>query len=637
MPLPDVRPGPSARRVRAAERGARTAGSAAVALASLIVAGAVAGSRPAERASPAAETAILPPALPWDGTSRSLVASPDDPWVTPAEASGFARTPRYDETVAWLLRLVEVAPDLEMVSLGKSHEGRHLWMVIASADRAFTPEALRATGKPTLLAQGGIHSGEIDGKDAGLMFLRDLSGRGTKHALLDRANFLFVPIFNVDGHERFSRFGRMNQRGPDEIGWRTTARNLNLNRDYMKLDAPEMRAMVRALDEWAPDLYFDIHVTDGIDYQYDITFGYTGRHGHSPAGARWMDEKLRPTLERDLRAMGHIPGPLIFPMDNNDLAKGIVDWTADPRFSHGYGDARHLPTVLVENHSLKPYDQRVLGTYVLLESALRAIGANARSLRAAIAADRAARPKRIPLAWRPPEAPSSRSIEYLGVRSRLVPSAVSGMPHSEWTGIRDTLRVPFIVASDTTASATRPAAYWVPAAWPEVIERLGAHGIRMERIGEERTLDVEVYRIDEPELETEPFEGRVRVTGAPAPERRRVRFAPGSVRVPTDQPLGDLAVLLLEPRSPDSFFQWGFFLEILQRTEYVEEYVIEPMAERMLAADSTLRASFEKKLLEDGEFAGSAHKRLEWFYERTPFYDGQWRIYPVAREVKASK
>jgi murein tripeptide amidase MpaA len=589
------------------------------------------------RADTAAETAILPPTPSWCGVSRALVVTADDPWITPSEASDFARTPRYDETVAWLRRLVDAAPELEMVSLGKSGEGRDLWMVVATAEGAATPEALHANGRPTVLAQGGIHAGEIDGKDAGLMLLRDLTVGGTKRGLLDRVNFLFVPIYNVDGHERFSRFGRMNQRGPEELGWRTTARNLNLNRDYMKIDAPETRAMVRALDTWAPDLYLDLHVTDGIDYQYDITFGWTGRHAQSPRGAAWLDERLGPTLTHDLEAMGHVPGPLIFPDDNNDLTKGLVNWTADPRFSTGYGDARHIPTVLVENHSLKPYDRRVLGTYVLLESALRATAANARALRAAIDADRARRPARVGLAWRAPEKAKPKTIEYLGIASRLVPSTISGTLRTEWTGEPITLRVPVIVASDTTASAAPPTAYWIPAAWTDVIERVAAHGIAMERIAEAREVDVEVYRIDDPKLETEAYEGRVRVSGTPALEQRRVRFAPGSARVSTDQPLGTLTVLLLEPRSPDSFFQWGFFHEVLQRTEYVEDYVLEPMAERMLAEDPALRAEFEKKLLTDTAFAGSAQKRLDWFYQKTPFYDGAWRIYPVAREARPKR
>ena len=218
--------------------------------------------------------------------------------------------------------------------------------------------------------------GEIDGKDAGMMLLRDMTVRGTKRDLLEHANFLFVPIFNVDGHERTSRFGRVNQRGPEVMGWRTTAKNLNLNRDYAKADSPEMRAMIGALNQWLPDLYLDLHVTDGADYQYDITFGFNGRGGHSPAIVEWLEKTFTPAVTNDLAAAGHIPGSTDVPnwIDETDWLKGIKGWNAEPRFSTGYGDVRHLPTVLLETHSLKPYDQRVLGTYVYLESALRTSG-----------------------------------------------------------------------------------------------------------------------------------------------------------------------------------------------------------------------------------------------------------------------
>ena len=206
----------------------------------------------------------LPPlvegARAWNGKSRGLIAKPEDPWVTPSERTGLTGTPRYDETLAWLRSLVAAAPELSLQSLGKSEEGRDIWMVIASRERAFGSSELRRAGKPSLLAQAGIHAGEIDGKDAGLMLLRDMTVGGSKRELLDRANFLFIPILNVDGHERSSPYGRINQRGPVEMGWRTNAKNLNLNRDYAKLDTPEVRAVVAAINAYEPDLYFDLEV-----------------------------------------------------------------------------------------------------------------------------------------------------------------------------------------------------------------------------------------------------------------------------------------------------------------------------------------------------------------------------------------
>ncbi len=578
--------------------------------------------------------APLPPEVPWDGKSQQLIVPDDDPWITPSERTGLTATPSYEETVAWLENLAAAAPELRMVSLGKSYEGRDIWMVVASADRAFTPAALKAAGKPTLLAQAGIHPGEIDGKDAGLMLLRDMTVKGTRAKLLEGANFLFVPILNIDGHERSSPYGRINQRGPVETGWRTNARNLNLNRDYAKLDTPELRAVIRIISQWEPDLYLDLHVTDGIDYQYDITFGYTGAHGLSPNIAAWLDRNLAPALNQDLKAMGHIPGPLIFAVDDQDPAKGLVAGTAGPRYSNGYGDARHLPTVLVENHSLKPYRQRVLGTYVLLESALRTLAKYGKQLRRATVADRTRQPERIPLTWKVPAPPAGgpEQVEFLGIQWRTVPSEISGGDRIEYTGQPVTLTVPYYKYTEPVVTVTRPRAYWIPPAWPEVIERLALHSIYMETIARPREVVVEQYRLSEVNLAEEPFEGHVPVTAVARPERRTVTFPPGSVRVPTDQPLGDLAILLLEPDSPDSFFQWGFFLGILQRTEYMEDYVMEPLARRMLDRDPALKRAFEKRLAEDANFAADPQARLMWFYERTPYLDDSWRLYPVGRE-----
>jgi len=575
---------------------------------------------------------LLPPEVTWNGASQGLVAATGDPWLTPAEASGFTSTPTYDETMEWLRGLVAASPKLQMVATGRSWEDRTLWMVVASATGAATPDQLQGLDKPILLAQAGIHSGEIDGKDAGLMLLRDLA-MGDLSPLLDQVSLLFIPILNVDGHERVSPLSRVNQRGPDEMGWRTNARNLNLNRDYVKLDTPEIRAVVQILDRWQPDLYLDLHVTDGVEKQSDITWGFNGGHAHSPAIGKWLERQLGPAMEADLRAMGHIPGPHVFVFDRTDLARGILAWEGGPRYSDGYGSSRHVATVLVENHSLKPYKQRVLGTRVLLESVLEVLAKEGGELVRATRADRNRRWTDLPLGWARDDEPQDELYAFPAVEQRLSPSSVSGGQRIQWTGKSVTVMVPVYRTTRPVGSVVPPAAYWVPAAWSDVIERLAAHGIEMEILDEARSLEVEMYRLGEPEYSTEPFEGRWRVEAEAVPSSVPQTFATGSARVSTDQPLGVLVSLLLEPASPDSFFQWGFFSEVFQRTEYAESYVLEPLAEQMLAADPSLREEFEKRLAEDKEFAASPRQRLYWFYERSPLLDTRWRLYPVGREL----
>ena len=577
------------------------------------------------RADPVAIEAPLPPAPAWHGASERLVARPGDPWITPAEASGFETTPTYAETRAYIDRLVGASHLLRIESFGRTPQGRELYAVVAS----------RGDGRrrPVLLAQAGIHAGEIDGKDAGLMLLRDIALRG-KAGLLDGADLVFVPIFNADGHERSSPFSRPNQRGPRSQGWRTTSRNLNLNRDYLKADSAEMQAMIALIGRIDPTLYLDLHVTDGVDYQYDITYGFqgsSGRYAQSPAIGRWLDRHLRPAMNAALARAGHIPGPLIFAVDDRNPASGLTDAAALPRFSTGYGDLRRLPTILVENHSLKPYRQRVLGTYVLIEESLRLLGSDGSGLRQAIEQDRNSRPERVILSWRNCEQPVEE-IAYRGIAYELYDSPISGRREIRWLG-RPTNERMRVFAQEPVLRADLPRAWWVPASEPEAIERLRIHGITVEPIDAPRTVTVEMARLVEPSL-GQANEGHVPLTfRSLARQSRRETFPAGSVRVPADQPLALLAAALLEPESPDSLLAWGFFPAILQRTEYIEGYAIEPLARRMLEADPQLARDFQARLDSDPEFARDPERRLAWFYERSAYYDDRYLLYPIGREL----
>lgn len=582
-------------------------------------------------------TDLLPPVLPWKGASEELIAKDNDPWITPSEKTRLTETPSYDETVAYLKKLDKASPLISLREFGRSAQGRVLHVVIATKDRAFSPEAARKTGRPILLVQAGIHPGEIDGKDAGLMLLRDIAFRD-KGSLLNNAVFLFVPIFNPDGHERSSQWSRPNQRGPKRQGWRTTAQNLNLNRDYMKADSPEMHAMLRLINQWSPSLYIDVHVSDGIDHQYDVTFRYNGDSGSfswSPRISDWLNETYRPSIEAALKAMGHIPGQFFDRSDEIDIARGFSVGPSLPRYSEGYGDLRHLPTVLVETHSLKPYRQRVLGTYVLIESSLRNLGSQGDALQRAVHADATAK-RAVVLPGRAKATGEQTTIDFLGISHETYTSAATGAAEVRWLGTPKLYASLPITLEKPQIEVARPKAYWVPVTKPEVIRRLELHGIRTETLSAARSVTLEMYRLVNPQPQTNsgfhPFEGRYTLTAGVKPEVRKVLFPAGSVRVPTDQLLGDLAVALLEPESNDSLFAWGFFLEILQRTEYMEGYVLAPMAEQMLATDPKLKAEFDTKLAADPKFAADPAARMRWFYQRSPYYDDRYLLYPVGIE-----
>lgn len=600
--------------------------------------------------------AMLPTMQEWHGKSELLIAKPNNPWITSTEKSDFITTPSYEETMSWFKKLCDSSPILSMVSIGKSVEGRTIYMIVASTEKSTTSSALKNSTKPIFLAQAGIHSGEIDGKDAGMMLLRDIAFGGKKD-LLNQVNFLFIPILSVDAHERSSAYNRPNQRGPQNMGWRTNAQNLNLNRDYTKLDTKEIRAVIQVINEYNPSLYMDIHVTDGADYQYDVTYDFGDNNSYSPSITNWLSNTFKTAVDTDLKANGHIPGPFLNAANDMGFSKGNISFKGSPRFSSDYGDLRHLPAILIENHSLKPYKQRVLGTYVLLESSLKILATAGQSLKQNIATDQAIRNDKVPMAWIIPQIkgnpnidsasllPASEkkvtatdSITILGINSKIVKSTVTNADYVQWLGKPVTLKVANYIANEPIDFINRPKGYWIPASCDDVIERLKWHGIQMKTIATPQEVTVEMYRITDFKFEDEnqkpqPFEGHFQVNARTKTETRKQWFAAGSVYITTDQPLGDLAMLLLEPSSKDSFFSWGFFHSIFQRTEYMEAYIMEPMAKKMLEDAPELQKEFEQKKLQDPTFANNQNAILTWFYSKTKYYDAQYLLYPIGRSL----
>lgn len=568
----------------------------------------------------------LPPLLPWDGPTQALI-QPQHPWVTPAELTDLSATPDYAQTISYLKKLVESSPLFRLEVIGQSPQGRDIYLLKASNQ----PDLVGKSGRPTLLVQAGIHSGEIDGKDAGLMLLRDIA-HGDKAGLLAKVDLLFIPVLSVDAHERRGEFNRVNQRGPEQQGWRSNASNLNLNRDYAKADSLEMRALLKVLNQYQPDLYMDVHVTDGEDYQYDITYGFNEPFASlSPNGASWLAQVYRPYLDRQLSRQGHIPGPLVFGLDRMDFSKGLSGSTSTPRFSNGYGDVRHLPTILVENHSLKPYKQRVLGTYVLLEQTLKLLQEQGKALQLAKKADENFRPQQQVLLFKAAEQPDL--INFKGMSYEIAQSDISKAPYVKWTGqAKDYVDFPVYWEKVPAIETEVPTAYWIPPQYQDVINRLEIHGVKMSRISTAKTMELQQLVASKPVVASKSFEGRVGVSATFTPQWRQLELVPGSVRVSTDQPLGALAVALLQPQAPDSFFSWGFFHGMFERTEYFETYAIIPWIEQQLAADPKLKQQFEAAVKADANLQKDGRARLDWFYQRSPFYDETYLKYPVLLE-----
>ncbi len=565
---------------------------------------------------------VLPPARPWSGASERLIVAKNDRWITPAERAGFATTPRYDETRAWLERLDAALPLISIETFGRTGQGRDMLMVRASKG---------GTGKPVVLVQAGIHAGEIDGKDAGLMLLRDIALRG-KDALLDQVDLVFVPIYNVDGHEAMSRWNFPALRGPLEKGYVANARNINLNRDYAKADAPETRAMIALLRRLDPILYIDCHVSDGFDMQYDITFTYAGwgRYAYHRATADWLMDRFGPAAKTALKRAGHVPTIYPSPIDTREPTRGIRQAPEGPRYSTGYGDFIGVPTVLVENHMLKPYRQRVLGTYVLLEAALKLAAQDRDQIIAAKATDRTSRPATMLARWKPAATPIGWIDNFKGIAFESYRSPATGRMEQRWTGKPITFRMP-IIGQDPVESVTLPTAWWVPQEQTEVLDRLRLHGIQFEPIAAPRTLTLDRVRLRDAALQRAQ-DGRLPLKASFDHISFVETLPAGTIRVPSDQPLGLLAAALLEPEAPDSFVAWGFFPEMLSTAPGAEDFVRAPLAEALMARDSAIRAVFDTKLATEPSFAADPAARLNWLMERLPDRNRYFLTYPIRRE-----
>ena len=557
---------------------------------------------------------------------------------TVAEYSGFKETGRYEDVEALCQRFEDHHPkQVRCFEFGRTPENRPMLALAVSNTGALTPEAAKLRKIPVLLVQGGIHAGEIDGKDAGFLALREvLEGKAAAGAL-DKQVLLFVPVLNVDGHERFGAWNRPNQRGPQEMGWRSTAQNFNLNRDYMKADSPEMQHMLALVNAWDPLAYVDLHVTDGAQFEPDISIQVEPVHA-GDAALRAAGTALRDGVLADLAKQGSDPKPFYMSFAEEDNPQsGFVDSTPNPRFSHGYFLLRNRFGVLVETHSWKDYPTRVRITRNTIISLLSHMAQHGAAWRqTAMEADLRATQlagSALPLSYKTTE--KSRMIAFRGYAYTRTPSEVSGALMTRYDEKTPQIwNVPLRdeIVPDLQVVAPK-AGYLVPRAQAAMVgAKLRQHGIAYQEM---RSIfarqNVEVFRATQVKFGAQSFEGRqtLAVQGEWQKEERLVDA--GVLYVPVNQPKARLVMALLEPRAPDSLLAWGSFNTAFERKEYMEDYVAEDVARAQLAADPALAAQFRQKLADEPAFAKNPHARLEFFARRHASWDERLNLYPVMR------
>ena len=562
-------------------------------------------------------------------------------WRTHAEITDYRETPVYDDTIAYARRLAHASPWIDYRGFGYSGQGRELPLIVASETGTFTPKDAQAQGKAVVLIQACIHSGEPDGKDAGFALLRDIAITKTVTGILENVVLLFIPIYNTDGHERATRYNRINQNGPEKMGWRTTSTYQNLNRDYMKADTPETRAWLNLWSEWDPDLFIDCHVTDGADYRCNITYHHERHAGVDEAVVQWERDVFGGRVAPLTEAAGNVISWYLEFIDNRDLPRGTRDFNGSPRFSTGYVPIRNRPGILIETHMIKDYRSRVIGTYDFLRAALMEVNREPGRLKQlareaderAVAMGKDYSPARhYPLDFELTD--ESTPFQLRAYEYETDHSEVSNDLRVVYGREPLDLTVPMYQTFRVTRAVAPPLSYIVPVQWTEVIEVLKAHGLETHTLFEATEIEVESYRFTNVTWPSGPFEGRhmPRFEVEPVTEKRV--FHAGSLVIPVAQRLAKVAMNLLEPQAPDSFARWGFFNAIFEEKEYGEPYVLEALAREMMADDLELKGEFEELLASDAEFAASPYERLRFFHKRSPYWDPQMNLYPVGRIIR---
>jgi hypothetical protein len=556
-------------------------------------------------------------------------------WRTPAEASGFKQTPRYEQTRSYFERLDAASDQGKLIEFGTTPNGLKQFAFVIASNGEFTPALAAASNKPVLLIQACIHAGENEGKDTLMALSREWLIENKQKAALANVILLTIPIFNVDGHERFGPHNRINQNGPDAMGWRSTAQNFNLNRDFLKAESPEMRSWLKLWQAWNPALLVDMHNTDGADYQYHLTYHFERHASVHPAIVAWQNSVFLESVNPALEKQKFIIGQYVDLKEFDNVKSGLIENYSPPRYSSGFGPAVNRPALLLETHMMKDFKTRVRVNEAYLRAMIETIGKQPTALTAAVSsADSAASASAgndYVLDFRVGD--ESIEVPFYGYAYSKTRSDVSGALWTRYDSSKpETWKVPFYGKLEPTVTVNLPAAYLIPRHWTAAIRALKRHGVRFERLEKARTIaKADTFRFSKVTYAPQPFESRVRVASFENTSvQEDIPFAKGSVLVKTNQAKAYLIAHLLEPSAPDSLIRQGYGDQFMTRTEYAEPRVLEQKARELLRTDPKLSAQFDEKL-KDPAFASSPQARLMFFYERLPYFDQHYLRYPVAR------
>jgi hypothetical protein len=487
--------------------------------------------------------------------------------LTAAERSDFRETTRYDDILAFLSEVVGRNPDMHLTTMGTTVEGRSIPLVVMGKVADATPEAVRASGKTRVYVQGGIHAGEISGKEALLILMRELAAGEHGH-WTDSLVLLIAPLYNPDGNERMSPTNRRGQHGPVEgMGQRPNAMGLDLNRDQMKLDAPESRALVRLYTEYDPHLSVDLHTTNGSHHGYHLTYAppltpNTPSEIDEFLRGKWLPEITRGVKEETGWDMYYYGGAR---PARGEQEAGWFTFDHRPRFVSNYIGLRNRFGILGEAYSYASFQERIQISYWFTEEIVEFSYRNAAEIQ-----ERTARADARSLVGDSlgTQAVVQRSAEPVTILMGDVieeENPVSGQTMLLRTDIQTPTEMYEFGTFRPTEWETVPSAYFIPPGLEGVVELLSAHGVKTIMVHEAPPgVEVEVFHIDSLSTSEREYEGhQAQEVWGSYGRHQAAALVPGTVMVPMDQPLARVAFSLLEPRSDDGLVAWGLLRESL--------------------------------------------------------------------------
>jgi hypothetical protein len=537
----------------------------------------------------------------------------------------------YPEIVEWYKKW-EKYPEVKWIEAGTTDIGKPLHTLIIDLDKDFEPMKSKRKGKCILLINNGIHPGEPEGIDASMMLVRDLLTKPELREKLKHLVVVIIPVYNVDGCLNRSSTSRANQNGPAEYGFRGNAKNLDLNRDFIKTDSKNAQSFNKIFSYWKPHIFMDNHTSDGADYQYTMTIVATQKDKLQSDLGTFLDTKLTPYLYENMKKRSWEMSPYV--NTEGALEQGIYGFLDNPRYSTGYAALHNAIGFMPETHMLKPFKDRVYATYALMQTMIEFMNDNyiaIRTLRGS--ADASAKNQQtFPLSWEV-DTLSKQMIDFKGFEAKYKLSEVSGLQRLYYDRNAPYQKsIPYYNSFKATLSVEKPMAYIIPQAYSEIIEKLKNNQIEMQPLAKDEEIEVEMYYIRDFKTGQRPYEKHYVHSNVKVEKvKMKRKFYAGDMKVLVNQSSNRYIVETLEPEAPDSFFAWGSFDNILQQKEYYSDYVFEDVAADILAKNPALREELEAKKKNDAAFAQNAEAQLDWVYYHSPYYEKTHNLYPIAR------